>query len=139
MEMTPGQIMEAEISASTLGLEDDDTVQPQEPATSSSSLRLQGHVHPDQDHLGSDTLPEDLFTSDVNQPPSPAAAAIVQVRHYLLIFEFILCIISNFKVNSCRPISKTDLFKFAKKLKYFEDPKQWMKIITFMPTKVLYF
>ena len=78
MEMTPGQIMEAEISASTLGLEDDDTVQPQEPATSSSSLRLQGHVHPDQDHLGSDTLPEDLFTSDVNQPPSPAAAAIVQ-------------------------------------------------------------
>ena len=79
MEMTAGQIMEAEISASTLGLEDDDnTVQPQEPATSSSSLRLQAsHVHPDQDHLGSETLPEDLFTSDVNQPPSPAAAAVV--------------------------------------------------------------
>merc|ERR1711923_247593 len=53
METTPGQIMEAEISASTLGLEDDDqAVQPQEPATSSSSLRLQ-----DQDHLGSETLP----------------------------------------------------------------------------------
>ena len=77
MEMTPGQIMEAEISASTLGLEDDDqAVQPQEPATSSSSLRLQ-----DQDHLGSETLPEDLFTSDVNpQPPSPAAA-VQQVLH----------------------------------------------------------
>jgi len=74
--MTPGQIMEAEISASTLGLEDDDqAVQPQEPATSSStssSLRLQ-----DQDHLGSDTLPEDLFTSDVN-PHSPSPAAAVQ-------------------------------------------------------------
>ena len=78
MEMTPGQIMEAEISASTLGLEDDDqAVQPQEPATSSSSLRLQ-----DQDHLGSETLPEDLFTSDVNpQPPSPAAAVQPQVLH----------------------------------------------------------
>lgn len=78
MEMTPGQIMEAEISASTLGLEDDDqAVQPQEPATSSSSLRLQ-----DQDHLGSETLPEDLFTSDVNpQPPSPAAAVQTQVLH----------------------------------------------------------
>ena len=48
MEMTAGQIMEAEISASTLGLEEDDAVQPQEPATSSSSLRLQRH-HPDQD------------------------------------------------------------------------------------------
>ena len=69
--------MEAEISASTLGLEDDDAVQPQEPATSSSSLRLQ-----DQDHLGSETLPEDLFTSDVNpQPPSPAAAVQPQVLH----------------------------------------------------------
>merc|ERR1711956_83863 len=48
MEMTAGQIVEAEISASTLGLEDDDnTVQPQEPATSSSShLRLQAsHGH----------------------------------------------------------------------------------------------
>lgn len=75
MEMTAGQIMEAEISASTLGLEDDDnTVQPQEPATSSSKISY-------QDHLGSETLPEDLFTSDVNQPPSPAAAATVQVLH----------------------------------------------------------
>ena len=75
MEMTAGQIMEAEISASTLGLEDDDnTVQPQEPATSSSKISY-------QDHLGSETLPEDLFTSDVNQPPSPAAAATVQVSN----------------------------------------------------------
>ena len=75
MEMTAGQIMEAEISASTLGLhEDDDAVQPQEPATSSSSLRLPqaGGHHPDQDQ----DLPEDLFTSDVNQrSPSPASAA----------------------------------------------------------------
>ena len=76
MEMTAGQIMEAEISASTLGLEDDDnTVQPQEPATSSSKISY-------QDHLGSETLPEDLFTSDVNpQPPSPAAAVQPQVLH----------------------------------------------------------
>ena len=78
MEMTAGQIMEAEISASTLGLEDDDnTVQPQEPATSSSKISY-------QDHLGSETLPEDLFTSDVNQPPSPAAAATVQVSKLFL-------------------------------------------------------
>ena len=80
MEMTAGQIMEAEISASTLGLhEDDDAVQPQEPATSSSSLRLPqaGGHHPDQDQ----DLPEDLFTSDVNQPPSPAAAVQPQVLH----------------------------------------------------------
>lgn len=62
MEMTPGQIMEAEISANYL---DDDDVQPQEPATSTSSLRN----HHLQD-LQSDKLPENLFTSDHN-PSSP--------------------------------------------------------------------
>ena len=80
--------MEAEISASTLGLEDDDnTVQPQEPATSSSKISY-------QDHLGSETLPEDLFTSDVNQPPSPAAAATVQVSIYKNAFFRLFPIIS---------------------------------------------
>ena len=72
MEMTPGQIMEAEISAT---LEDDDVAaasQPQETPTSTSSLCLQRD--PDSD-LQSDTLPENLFTPDqplsptVNKPP----------------------------------------------------------------------
>lgn len=64
MEMTPGQIMEAEISANYLD-DDDNAVQPQEPATSTSSLRN----HHLQD-LQSDKLPENLFTSDHN-PGSP--------------------------------------------------------------------
>ena len=67
MEMTPGQIMEAEISATFL--DDSDDVQPQEPATStSSSLRL-------DDHLQSDTLPENLFN---HQPTSPTTTAVIK-------------------------------------------------------------
>ena len=65
MELTPGQIMEAEISAS---FEDDDVAQPQETPTSTSSGLCLQRDHPDSD-LQSDTLPENLFTPD--QPLSP--------------------------------------------------------------------
>lgn len=64
MEMTPGQIMEAEISASFL--EDDDVPQTTASVTG-TTLSFRGT---DADDLETETLPEDLFTHD--QPsPSP--------------------------------------------------------------------
>ena len=68
MEMTPGQIMEAEISATLLDENEDSNpeVQPQGPA--SGSLRLL----PD-DTLGSEvTLPDNLFT-----PESPSSNTVL--------------------------------------------------------------
>jgi hypothetical protein len=65
MEMTPGQIMEAEISATFL---DEDDVHTQHQTTSSSIHHIRGRGEADDD-LESDTLPENLFTQD--QPPSP--------------------------------------------------------------------
>ena len=64
MEMTPGQIMEAEISASFL---EDDDVHPH-PTSTAASLSIRRPR--DADDLESETLPEDLFTHD--QSPSPA-------------------------------------------------------------------
>ena len=66
MELTPGQIMEAEISAS---FEDDDVAQPQETPTSTSSGLCLQRDHPDSDLQSEGTLPENLFTPD--QPLSP--------------------------------------------------------------------
>ena len=72
MEMTPCQIMEAEISGSILDDHEDTDVQPQEqPASTSGSLRL-----PD-DHLGSEvTLPDNLFT-----PESPSNLTSTNLLH----------------------------------------------------------
>ena len=65
MEMTPGQIMEAEISASFL---EDDDVHPTQTTTTSTFSSLRHGT--DADDLETETLPEDLFTHD--QPsPSP--------------------------------------------------------------------
>ena len=70
MELTPGQIMEAEISAT---LDDDDVTAQETPTSTSSGLCLRD---PDND-LQSDTLPDNLFTPDqpslspttVHKPP----------------------------------------------------------------------
>ena len=68
MEMTPGQIMEAEISASFL--EDDDVHHPTQTTTATSTFSSSLRHGTDADDLETETLPEDLFTHD--QPsPSP--------------------------------------------------------------------
>ena len=66
MEMTPGQIMEAEISATLL--EDDEVTGGGGQIPSSSSTIKPARSSRDDD-LESDTLPENLFTQD--QPTSP--------------------------------------------------------------------
>ncbi len=73
MEMTPGQIMEAEISGTYLDDDDSNTaVQPQEPATSTTtSIHL---VHQEAEIRSECNLPENLFT---HEPTSPGVGVTV--------------------------------------------------------------